>query len=129
MGRELQARRRFGAWFCLFASVNPLRSPNAMSTSHCAADRRSSQSDETVLCLSLRTSAEIGVLARVIQHLARRNLLPSRMHCTEAGEQLLLDLQLTGVGEREGVVLAESLRQVVGIDEVLTSHLLRQRAA
>ena len=100
-----------------------------MSTSPAAAERRSSPPETSVLCLSLRTGAEIGVLARVIQQLARRSLLPSRMHCTETGEQLLLDLQIQDVGEREGVILAESLRQVVGIEEVLTSRLLRQRAA
>ena len=100
-----------------------------MSTSSAAAERRSSTPETSVLCLSLRACAEIGVLARVVQQLARRSLMPSRMHCTETGEQLLLDLQIAGVGEREGVILAESLRQVVGIDEVLTSRLLRQRAA
>jgi hypothetical protein len=104
-----------------------------------AAERRSrsdhsfgnppGDSDVTVLCLSLRTSAEIGVLARVIQQLARRSLFPSRLHGTESGEVLLLDLQLAGVSERDGAILAESLRQVVGIEEVLTSRLLRQRAA
>jgi len=96
-----------------------------------AAERRSRSShpEVTVLCLSLRALAEIGILARVIQQLARRGLFPSRMHCTQASEQLLIDLQVAGVGEREGDVLAESLRQVVGIDEVLTSRLLRQRAA
>ena len=107
-----------------------------MSSTHsvsspAAAERRSrpSHPEVTVLCLSLRALAEIGVLARVIQQLARRSLFPSRMHCTQAGEQLLIDLQVTGVGEREGAILAESLRQVVGIDEVLTSRLLRQDAA
>ena len=96
-----------------------------------AAERRSrsENSDVSVLCLSLRASAEIGVLARVIQQLARRSLLPSRLHGTESGEHLLLDLQVPGVGEREGAILAESLRQVVGIDEVLTSRLLRRQAA
>ena len=90
---------------------------------------RSGNHEATVLCLSLRASAEIGVLARVIQQLARRDLLPSRLHGTESGDQLLLDLQVPGVGEHEGTVLAESLRQVVGIEEVLTSRLQRQRAA
>jgi hypothetical protein len=99
--------------------------------SHPAAERRSRSDypDITVLCLSLRAAAEIGVLARVIQHLARRSLFPSRLHCTESGELLLLDLQVAGVSEREGVILAESLRQVVGIEEVLTSRYSRQRAA
>jgi len=100
-----------------------------------AAERRSrsdnppAHAGTTVLCLSLRASAEIGVLARVIQQLARRDLLPSRLHGTESGDQLLLDLQVPGVSEREGAILAESLRQVVGIEEVLTSRLLRERAA
>jgi hypothetical protein len=96
-----------------------------------AAERRSRSEtpDVSVLCLSLRASAEIGVLARVIQQLARRSLLPSRLHGTESGEHLLLDLQVPGVGESEGAILAESLRQVVGIDEVLTSRLLRRQAA
>lgn len=113
-----------------------------MSSSHTAssypaAERRSDQllghspcdPDVTVLCLSLRASAEIGVLARVIQQLARRSLFPSRLHGTESGELLLLDLQVAGVSEREGTILAESLRQVVGIEEVLTSRLQRERAA
>ena len=107
-----------------------MSSPQSVS-SPAAAERRSRHShpEAPVLCLSLRALAEIGILARVIQHLARRGLFPSRMHCTQAGEQLLIDLQVGGVGEREGAILAESLRQVVGIDEVLTSRLLRQHAA
>jgi len=82
-----------------------------------------------VLCLSLRAAAEIGVLARVVQQLARRSLLPFRLHCTESSEHLLMDLQIAGLGEAEGDLLAEAIRQVVGIEEVLTARLLRQRAA
>lgn len=105
-------------------------STRSASTHHAAERRpRSSHPEVTVLCLSLRALPEIGVLARVIQQLARRGLFPSRMHCTQAGEQLLIDVQVAGVGERDGDILAESLRQVVGIDEVLTSRLLRQHAA
>jgi len=106
-----------------------------MSSHHASepATERRSRSDQftdvSVLCLSLRACAEIGVLARVIQQLARRSLLPSSLHGTESGEHLLLDLQVPGVGEHEGTILAESLRQVVGIEEVLTSRLSRQRAA
>jgi hypothetical protein len=40
-----------------------------------------------------------------------------------------MDLQIAGLAEREGDILAESLRQIVGIEEVLTARLLRQRAA
>jgi len=82
-----------------------------------------------VLCLSLRAAAEIGVLARVVQQLARRSLLPIRWHCTHSGEHLLMDLQIVGLGEAAGGILVESLRQVVGVEEVLTARLMRQRAA
>lgn len=97
----------------------------------CAAERR--QRPETasfsVFCLSLRGAAEIGVLARVAQQLARRNLLPIRWHSTETAEYLLMDLQIAGLSEGEGSILAESLRRIVGIEEVLTARLLRQGAA
>jgi hypothetical protein len=100
-----------------------------LPTRPAAAERPRKTEDPTVsvLCLSLRVAAEIGVLARVVQQLARRSLLPLRWHCTESGEHLLMDLQIAGLGE--GGSLAESLRQVVGIEEVLTARLLRQRAA
>jgi hypothetical protein len=100
--------------------------------SHPAAPRRPHQPDraaEIVLCLSLRTVAEVGVFARVVQQLARRSLLPLSCHSTAAGEHLLLDIQIAGLGDDAGERLAESLRQVVGVEEVLTAALHRQRAA
>jgi hypothetical protein len=84
---------------------------------------------QPVCCLSLRAAAEIGVMARVIQALARRSLLPSRWHSTEAGELLLMDLQISDLPEAEGVLLAEALRQIVGVEEVLTARFLRRTAA
>ena len=102
-----------------------------LPTRPAAAERPRKPEDPgvSVLCLSLRGAAEIGVLARVVQQLARRSLLPLRWHCTESSEHLLMDLQIAGLAEREGEILAESLRQIVGIEEVLTARLLRQRAA
>ena len=91
--------------------------------------RKTENPSVSVLCLSLRAAGEIGVLARVVQQLARRSLLPLRWHCTESGEHLLMDIQIAGLGEAEGGLLAESLRQIVGIEEVLTARLTRQRAA
>ncbi len=102
-----------------------------LSARPAAAERPRKPEDPSlsVLCLSLRAAGEIGVLARVVQQLARRSLLPLRWHCTESGEHLLMDIQIAGLGEGEGGLLAESLRQIVGIEEVLTARLTRQRAA
>ena len=91
--------------------------------------RKHKESGVSVLCLSLRGAAEIGVLARIVQHLARRSLLPLCWHLTDCGDHLLMDLQIAGLGEAEGGILVESLRQIVGIEEVLTARLLRQCAA
>jgi hypothetical protein len=91
--------------------------------------RQPNRAGEFVLCLSLRTVAEVGVFARVVQQLARRSLLPLSCHGTTAGEHLLLDIQVSGLDDDAGERLAESLRQVVGVEEVLTAALQRQSAA
>jgi hypothetical protein len=93
------------------------------------AQRPTAESTAFVLCLALRSRAEIGVMARVVQALARRSLLPSRWHSVAAGEHLLMDLQLAGLSDCEGELLAAALEQIVGIEEVLTSRLARKSAA
>jgi len=82
-----------------------------------------------VFCLSLRAGAEIGVMARVVQALARRSLLPKSWHSTAAGELLLMDLQIPGLSDPEGELLAAALGQIVGVEEVLTSRLGERSAA
>ncbi len=96
-----------------------------------AAERRQPPEDpaRSVFCLSLRTQAEIGVMARIAQALARRSLLPRRWHGTEAGDHLLMDLQIVGLTETDGELLAQGLRQIVGVEEVLISRLARLNAA
>src|SRR5262249_14533355 len=86
-------------------------------------------STRPVFCLSLRAGAEIGLAARVIQALARRSLLPERWHLVTAGDVLLMDLQIREVSSDQGERLAEALRQIVGVEEVLTSRFLRRSAA
>lgn len=102
-----------------------------MSSNRPAASEqhRSQPSCQSVFCLSLRAGAEIGVMARVVQALARRSLLPKSWHSTAAGELLLMDLQIPGLSEPEGELLAAALGQIVGIEEVLTSRLGERSAA
>ena len=100
-----------------------------MLSNPAAAAEQPEDPERSVFCLSLRTGAEIGVMARVVQALARRSLLPCRWHSTGTGEHLLMDLQIAGLSRREGELLAEALRQFVGVEEVLTSCFARQDAA
>jgi hypothetical protein len=94
-----------------------------------APEQHRSQPPQSVFCLSLRAGAEIGVMARVVQALARRSLLPKSWHSTAAGELLLMDLQIPGLSDSEGELLAAALAQIVGIEEVLTSRLAERNAA
>jgi hypothetical protein len=94
-----------------------------------AEQHRPQDPQQSVFCLSLRAGAEIGVMARVVQVLARRSLLPKSWHSTTAGELLLIDLQIPGLSDSEGELLAAALAQIVGIEEVLTSRLAERNAA
>jgi len=93
------------------------------------SQRSFDQSHRSVFCLSLHCHTEIGVMARVVQALARRSLLPARWHSVEAGEHLLMDLQIADLSVEEGHLLAAALGQIVGVEEVLTSRFQRLSAA
>ena len=76
-----------------------------------------------------RSDAEIGVMARVVQALARRSLMPRSWHSTAAGELLLVDLQIAGLTDNDGALLAAALAQIVGVEEVLTARVALRDAA
>jgi len=84
---------------------------------------------EPVFCLSLLSLPEIGIVARVVQQLARLQLLPLSWHVADAGAHLVMDLQIAGLAPREGELLAEAMRRIVGVEEVLTAGTVRRRAA
>ncbi len=88
-----------------------------------------SEAAELVFCLSLLSLPEIGILARVVQHLARLQLLPVSWHVADGGAHVLMDLQIAGLAPQEGERLAEAMRRIVGVEEVLTARTMRRRAA
>ncbi|HYW33557.1 MAG TPA: hypothetical protein VE872_00255 [Candidatus Bathyarchaeia archaeon] len=84
---------------------------------------------EPVFCLSLRSLPEIGIIARVVQQLARLQLLPQSWHVTGGGGHLLIDLQIVGLASQESELLAEAMRRIIGVEEVLTARTMRRTAA
>ena len=84
---------------------------------------------EPVFCLSVLSLPEIGIVARVVQQLARLHLLPLSWHVADGGAHLLMDLQIAGLAPQEGELLAEAMRRIIGIEEVLTARTMRRRAA
>jgi hypothetical protein len=76
-----------------------------------------------VYCFSVQAAADPGLLPRVLELFAKRNLVPSRCHAVLSEperEELLIDLQVTGLTPEEAEHVARSLRQLVFVASVLT---------
>lgn len=96
----------------------PFRSPFPATG---AAD--APRSDPT-FCFSVQAAAEPGVMPRVLELFAKRNLVPSKWHSSlagAAGEELHIDIQVAGLAPELGDYIARCLRQIVHVGCVLTT--------
>ena len=78
-----------------------------------------------VSCFSVVAASEPGVMPRVVQVFAKRGLVPTRWYSTlsgPCGEDLHIDIQVVGLDAGLRSRIAESLRQMVSIETVLTSE-------
>ena len=90
-----------------------------------AAYKAKSAPSKSVHCFSIQAAAEPGVMPRVLELFAKRNLVPSRWHSDVIGpanRDLSIDLQVTGLDTQTADYVARCLRQVYGVDTVLTSE-------
>jgi acetolactate synthase small subunit len=71
---------------------------------------------------SLQARAEPGIMPRVIELFAKRGLVPQKWHCTAFGSVLTIDVQIGGLDRDLGDHIARSMRQIVGVESVLTSQ-------
>jgi len=79
---------------------------------------RAADTRRPTYCFALTAAADPGLMPRVMQQLARRDLVPSQWHSAlggPPGEELAIDLQLEGVGAAEAERLASLFRQIVGV--------------
>ena len=76
------------------------------------------------VCFAVSAHAEPSVMARVLEPFCKRGLLPRSWHATVEGSgagALTIDIQVSL--ERElAALIAATLRQVVGVESVLTSE-------
>jgi acetolactate synthase regulatory subunit len=73
-------------------------------------------------CLTVRAVADPGSLPRLLEVFAKRGMVPSKMFSVATGaDELTVDLQVTGLDDDLGAVIANQLRSQVGIETVLTS--------
>jgi hypothetical protein len=69
----------------------------------------------------LQARAEPGIMPRVIELFAKRGLVPQLWHSTALGSALTIDVQIGGLGRDLEDYIARSMRQIVGVESVLTS--------
>lgn len=95
--------------------------PDASAQAH-DSERRA----HPVTCFSIRAAAEPGTMPRVLEVFAKRSLVPLRLHADRVGgadsEELAIDLQVANLAPETAAFLARCLRQIWGVDTVLTAE-------
>ena len=80
---------------------------------------------ERVFCFSVQAEAEPGVMPRVLELFAKRNLVPRRWHSDVSGpgaKELSIEVQVAGLTQDLTDHIARCLRQMHYVDTVLTSE-------
>jgi acetolactate synthase small subunit len=77
-------------------------------------------------CFSVRAAADPGALPRILELFAKRGLVPTSVQARliGAGDIMAVDLQVDGLEPSMVEIIAESLRQLVLVERVLTAELL-----
>jgi acetolactate synthase small subunit len=93
----------------------------AMSLSPVAASVTDADESTFSVCFYIHARAEPGVMPRVVELFAKRGLVPDNWHSTVAGPMLTIDMRIAGLGREVADFLARSMRQIIGVEAVLTS--------
>ena len=105
-------------------SVSDLSQPRAKSL---RGQPRPAAAERRVFCFSILAESEPGVMPRVLELFAKRNLVPQRWVSDVGGQQgreLAIDLQVVGLTPEVADYLARCLRGLHYVDRVLTSEKL-----
>ncbi len=95
------------------------------SRSHSSSVRspRAALAGPRTFCFSVQAAAEPGVMPRVLQLFAKRNLVPERWVSDVDGQGALsIDVQVAGLTPDVGAYIARCLRQIADVRAVLTSE-------
>jgi len=73
-------------------------------------------------CFSVDALPDAGVMARVLEQFAKRDLMPTRWHSDVIEpDAMQIDIQIVGLAETLGQDIACCLRSIVGVHGVLTA--------
>ncbi len=85
-----------------------------------------------VSCFSVVAKAEPGIMPRVIQVFAKRGLVPSQWYSVIHGtarQDLHIDIQVPDLDPQLRELIAQTLRQLITVEIVLTSEKNRALSA
>lgn len=86
----------------------------------------------STFCFSVHADAEPCTLPRVLEVFALHGFVPEQCHATRSGrggEELVVDLQMSGIDAPQAVLLAKRLGRVISVTDVLYSEKWRCAAA
>ena len=72
---------------------------------------------------TVQARAEPGIMPRVVELFAKRGLVPHRWHSSAAGSALAIEVQMAGLDRELADYIARCMRQIVGVETVLTSEM------
>ena len=108
-----------------FPRSAPPNLPAQHAVAHAAAEPLAG---EVFHCFALTAEPDPSVLPRALQFIAKRGLVPYRCHATlegREGRELVIDLQVGGMDQMTADHVGECLRQIIGVNAVLMSRVVR----
>jgi len=78
----------------------------------------------STVCFVLQARPEPGVMPRVVELFAKRGLVPQKWLSTASATILTIEVQMAGLERDLADYIARCMRQVVGVETVLTSETL-----
>lgn len=106
-------------------SPNPGSSNTPAAFSATPSPARHGVPEPVVACFSITAEADPTVMPRVLELFAKRGLIPSRWHSDIGGrrrDELLIDLQVEGLGCEKADLIGHAMRQIVPVMSVLISQ-------
>jgi len=103
----------------------PSLEPQSGSHAHRQPAAPAAEPAPCIFCFSIQAQADPGMMPRVMQLFAKRNLVPLRWHSDVLGaarRDLAIDVQVEGVSPALGDYIARCLRQIPGVATVLTAE-------
>lgn len=74
------------------------------------------------VCFSVAADVDPGLLPRLIGHLAKTGLVPSRLHVVTQEDEMAVDLQVEGLAADRAALLEQRFRTTVGVHWVALSR-------